>query len=292
MKLRAIDVCAGAGGWACAAKGLPIEIVAAFDREPDCLATYRLNHPGTECIRCDVTLHDFSPWRGIDLILGGIPCEQLSVARNNSPRSRLEMATIKSLVKKFLSLPGELGAAHWCYEDVLQLEALLPPGIPRFKLSSESFSAQARNRLFIGNCPAPKPGVNHSLLGDVLRRGPYRLSPRIFEKRLPSVSGKCSTTFQPWFPERKGLTVITLSSRRDAEAAAPHPLGWRQLEWQEGAALQGFPPDYLFIGNPGRVAKMIAQAVQIDAAREILKTLLTAIGEDCKVTVRIKKPRK
>jgi site-specific DNA-cytosine methylase len=45
---------------------------------------------------------------------------------------------------------------------------------------------------------------------------------------------------------------------------------WRQLEWQELATLQGFPSDYVFIGSPSRITKMIAQAVQIDTARAIL----------------------
>jgi site-specific DNA-cytosine methylase len=47
-EIRAIDVCAGGGGWAVAARGTPIRIVAAFDHDEDCLATYCFNHPGVE----------------------------------------------------------------------------------------------------------------------------------------------------------------------------------------------------------------------------------------------------
>ncbi len=37
--LLAIDICGGAGGWAIAARGLPIKIVAAIDHAEDCCAT-------------------------------------------------------------------------------------------------------------------------------------------------------------------------------------------------------------------------------------------------------------
>lgn len=52
--IRAIDLCAGAGGWACAARGLPITIVAAVDFWRPACETYRLNHPGVKVIEGDL----------------------------------------------------------------------------------------------------------------------------------------------------------------------------------------------------------------------------------------------
>ena len=272
-KLRAIDACSGAGGWACAARGLPIEIVAAFDREADALATYKLNHPAVETVLCDVVAQDFARWQGVDLILAGIPCETLSPARNNCPPLRRELSELRALLKKLLELPAQLNARWYCFEDVLQLGAWLPRRTPRFQLDAASWSPQSRKRLYVGNTPSPGSGNCVAQLRDVLRPGPHRLSGRIFGKRRPEPNGKSRTTFKPWFPDAKSKTVLGFSSRRDAEMATPHPLGWRQLEWQELAALQGFPSDYLFIGNPGRVAKMIGQAIQVDTGAAILRAL-------------------
>jgi site-specific DNA-cytosine methylase len=56
--------------------------------------------------------------------------------------------------------------------------------------------------------------------------------------------------------------------------------GWRQVEWQELAVLQGFPNDYCFCGSPTRVVKMIAQAVQVDTARAILERLIEELVGD------------
>src|SRR5690606_4081992 len=79
-ELVAIDVFAGAGGWAVAARGLPIRIAHAFDIKTDCLATYRQNHPDVKCWQCDVTNYDFTQFKA-DVVLGGIPCEDVSAAR-------------------------------------------------------------------------------------------------------------------------------------------------------------------------------------------------------------------
>ena len=48
----------------------------------------------------------------------------------------------------------------------------------------------------------------------------------------------------------------------------------RNPEWQELAALQGFPLDYLFYGSPTDVMKMVGRAVQIDLARAILSGIV------------------
>lgn len=272
--IKAIDVCCGAGGWAVAARGLPIEIVAAFDRAPDALATYKLNHPTVECIECDVMSYDFSPWRGVNLILGGIPCETLSTARSNYLPSREELNAFKALLSKFLSLPPKLGAKDWCYEEVPQVLKYLPKGTPYLDLNSEHWSAQRRRRFYIGNLAAPPSADCPDVLKHHLRPGPHRLSPRIHGVRTPTTDRRGENrpnTFYPCEPEFKCVTVQPWGdSKRDADYAVMDNGNPRQWDWKEAATLQGFPVDYTFVGNPGRVAKMVGQAVQIDTARALL----------------------
>jgi len=131
--LIAIDVCAGAGGWAVAARGLPIEIVAAIDWNEDCLATYKRNFPSVETVLADVTTYDFSRFTGrVDLILGGLPCEPISSARRAIPLRQEEAEKFKLLVDRCLEIPRTIGATWWCYEDVRDLIAWLPPFTPHF----------------------------------------------------------------------------------------------------------------------------------------------------------------
>lgn len=278
-KLRAIDVCAGAGGWAVAARGLPIKIVAAFDREKDALDTYKLNHPATTTVVCDVTKVDFAPWQGkVDLVLGGIPCEQISSYRSINKVSALEIEELEALISRCLALPEELGARWWGFEDVVQIEKHLPIFTKGFTVDSRHFCGQRRRRHFVGNLPTPRAEISSNrVLRDYLRPGPYRIGERLVGRKPVTHGARRPDTFYPWEPDAKAPTVITLTSRRDAEAATRHGKHWRQLEWQELAALQGFPTDYVFIGSPSRVTKMIAQAVQIDTARAILEALVERV---------------
>jgi site-specific DNA-cytosine methylase len=54
------------------------------------------------------------------------------------------------------------------------------------------------------------------------------------------------------------------------------PLGARHLEWQEAAALQGFPEDFVFVASQSRASKMIAQAISIHVGRAILQAVCRA----------------
>lgn len=274
--LRAIDVCAGVGGWAVGARGLPVEIVVAFDREEDCLETYRLNHPGVECVQCDVIEHDFSGYAGkVDLVLGGIPCEDISAARRNVPLSDAKKVSFEYLLDKCLSIPRLIGARWWCYEDVVDVLRYTPLFTSHFILDSQEFGPQRRKRAYLGNCPKPAGQGNAELLRDCLRPGPYRKSLQIRD-RVPQRGGvydKDSKGFYPWMPEEKSPTVIGLNSRHDNYAAAAFGDDWRSMQWQELALLQGFPEDYVFMGTPTRVMKMVAQAVEVRTAHAILAAL-------------------
>jgi site-specific DNA-cytosine methylase len=282
MDLVAIDLCSGAGGWACAARGLPIQIVLAIDFwEPAC-KTYELNHPQTKVLRRDLresgTLEII---RGecsrIDLVLGGIPCEWLSVYRNLTKVTTGQLAEQRATLDALIDITKALEPQWWCLEDVVQIEKEIPILTPSKRIDAKHFSAQRRKRAFVGRFPSPQPAGCQKVLKDVLRPGPWRVGARSFD-RTPVITqnfnGRCSLAA---IPDRKSPTVLSWCSRRDAEVVLVDdalPGGKRQIEWQEAAALQGFPEDYLFYGSPGQVGKMIGRAVQIDTARAILGAIL------------------
>ena len=289
-ELRAIDLLSGAGGWACAARGLPIRIVLAADLWDVCCRTYGLNHPQTELICGDVreveTQHRiFNSCEGhIDLVLGAIPCEWLSVRRRlgrlnavtDAERDR-ERATLSAV----LDLVKLLEPAYWCLEDVVGLADELPEGTPSIRLDSADFSAQRRKRLYVGEFPAPilSPDVHRDglRLRDKLRAGPFRIGRRAADRELVSANAFAPDKVYAANPDRKSPTICAFGSRRDAELViVDEDLagGRRQIEWQEGAALQGFPEDYVFYGSPGDVWKMIGQAIQIDTGRAILEQIV------------------
>jgi site-specific DNA-cytosine methylase len=301
MKIRAIDLCAGAGGWACAANGLPIEIVAAVDYwEPAC-KTYALNHEWTKVTQDDLRLGEAQDrlleWLranvpagpgagefGIDLILGGIPCEWLSIRRNvGNAVGQGELDDQRKTLRAVLDLVKKIAPRWWCLEDVKGLVAELPAGTPWIELDAADYSPQRRKRIYVGNFPRPAgtgpllDPRSTEVLRDRLRPGPYRIGRRSHGRQFVT-----SDAFDPGkayvaYPVNKCPTICSLSSRHDPEFLVADgwlPGGARQLEWQEAALLQGFPDDYLFYGSPSDVGIQIGRAVQIDTARVILRGIV------------------
>ena len=282
--ITAVDLCGGAGGWACAAAGLPVRIVAAVDLWPACCRTYRLNHSGVEVIEGDVReakVQECITSMHPDLVLGAIPCQWLTVRRSEATHNAVgpeELAQERRTLRAVLDLVERIKPRWWCLEDVVQLRRELPEGTPFVTLEAKHFSPQSRRRLYVGRFPSPILRRDSRTLADCLRPGPWRIGTRAADRAI----GR-SKTFSPdllysAYPARKCPTICSLSSRRDAEFCVIDPAipgGRRQLEWQEAARAQGFPDDYVFYGSPTAVWGMIGQAIQIDTGRAILKEIVS-----------------
>lgn len=285
--LDAIDICGGAGGWACAARGLPIRIRAAVDLWPAACRTYSMNHPGVHVMEGDIrhrqTRREIMGFaHDVDLVLGGIPCEWLSVRRklgiHNEPDAA-EMARERATLKAALGLVEKIRPRYWCLEDVPGLVRELPPEIPWIEIAAAMYSPQRRKRVYVGRFPPPMfaAPVCPKTLADCVRPGPYRIGKRSADREIVTHNAFTGNDTYGARPARKSPTICAFSSRRDAELVIVDddlPGGRRQIEWQEGARAQGFPDDYVFYGSPGDVWKMIGQAVQIDTARAILQAIV------------------
>ena len=276
-KLRAIDICGGAGGWAIAAKGLPIEIVAAIDFAEDCCATYRYNHPGVDVIRDDVRNHDFSNYESIDLVLGSVPCEEISVARTNKPSSPEAMADWWKLLDKVLEAVETIGPQFWCLENVQQMKKHLPPMTPWVILDSTHWSAQKRKRIFVGNFPLPAPnGDAPKSLQSSLLPGPYLVQARTLECHKIRRRQWYEKGFKRLLNTEKPSPTITDFGSRHSRGFCIRLADGREraLQFCEAAKLQGFPEDYIFVASQSRAWKMVAQAIQIDLGRAILQGIV------------------
>jgi len=78
--LRSIEICAGAGGQALGLEqaGFKHEVLVEIDKHA--CETLRLNRPHWRILEKDVKDFDAHPFRGIDLIAGGVPCPPFSIA--------------------------------------------------------------------------------------------------------------------------------------------------------------------------------------------------------------------
>lgn len=278
--LTAIDVCAGAGGWAIAARDLPIRIVKAFDLEQDCLDTYAYNHAGVECVRCDATQLDWEKFRGIDVVLGGIPCETVTPARKNrkNPVTPGELAKWHALIDSILAGVKVAAPRYWAFENVIQMRRHLPPLTPQWTVNASEFSGQSRKRMWIGNFPVPQPAVSDSrVLGDYLRPGPYVMTERVKSDLKMTEPGKHMEFVRNvgrWLDTRRKCPTIVKISKRWGDWCIKLPDGrHRVLQFTEAAALQGFPDDYVFVSCKDRAWKMVGQAIPIPVGRAILESI-------------------
>src|SRR5882724_5904560 len=75
-----LELCAGAGGQALGLEQAGIEHVALVELDSHACNTLHLNRPKWNVIRKDIREFDATPFRGVDIVSGGLPCPPFSVA--------------------------------------------------------------------------------------------------------------------------------------------------------------------------------------------------------------------
>lgn len=79
-KLTSVELCAGAGGQALGLEMAGFNHVALVEIDPDACATLRLNRPAWNTLNVDLREFSGTPYRGVDLLAGGVPCPPFSKA--------------------------------------------------------------------------------------------------------------------------------------------------------------------------------------------------------------------
>lgn len=122
--LSAIDLFAGAGGLSLGLSQAGWKIEAAVEFDSYAAATHARNMPQTPVYSCDVREIDFREFRGVDLVVGGPPCQPFSVAgkqqAQEDPRDMIPQfirAIIEAEPIGFLmeNVPGLVTARHRSY---------------------------------------------------------------------------------------------------------------------------------------------------------------------------------
>jgi DNA (cytosine-5)-methyltransferase 1 len=78
--MRAIEICAGAGGQALGLERAGFEHAALVEIDPAACATLRLNRPEWNVLEMDLRRFSALDYRGVELLSGGVPCPPFSVA--------------------------------------------------------------------------------------------------------------------------------------------------------------------------------------------------------------------
>lgn len=78
--MTCLELCAGAGGQALGLEGAGFEHQALVEIDKHCCQTLRTNRPQWSVVERDLREFDATPYRGVDLVAGGLPCPPFSVA--------------------------------------------------------------------------------------------------------------------------------------------------------------------------------------------------------------------
>ena len=79
-QFNSLEMCAGAGGQALGLEMAGFDHSALIELEPAACATLRLNRPAWNVIEDDLRRFDGTPYKGVDLVAGGVPCPPFSKA--------------------------------------------------------------------------------------------------------------------------------------------------------------------------------------------------------------------
>jgi DNA (cytosine-5)-methyltransferase 1 len=80
QRITCLELCAGAGGQALGLERAGFDHTGLVEINKHCCQTLRVNRPNWNVIEQDVCKFDAAPFKGVDLVAGGLPCPPFSVA--------------------------------------------------------------------------------------------------------------------------------------------------------------------------------------------------------------------
>ena len=208
--------------------GIPVERYVAYEIEPNAIQISKKNYPEIE--HCgDVTVADFTQYRGFDLLIGGSPCTNWSCAKNHTAKVKKELYINEGegweLFKQYARALEEAKPKYFLYENnyriskniVAAITSIL--GVEPIMIDSALVSAQRRKRLYWTNIPNVKqPEDKGIMLKDIyipdekLNRRDKRILPTAVCKKnyvQYAVNDKHSTSqaFRLYYLDGKSPTI-------------------------------------------------------------------------------------
>ena len=308
-ELACLEICAGAGGQSLGLENAGFAHAAAVELDADACATLERNRPGWHAVRADVHDFDGRPYRGIDLLAGGVPCPPFSIAgkqfgaddeRDLFPQAlRLaeECEPVAVMLENVRGLATERFAGYRA-QVISRLEGLgyqvwwqllnasefgVPQLRPRFILVAMAPEAGQHFRWPSALGPPPTVGAT---LRDLMAAGGWPGADAWARKANgigPTLVGGSRKHGGPDLgPTRARAAWLKLGVDGKGVADAPPgrdaPLDHLpRLTVPMAAAIQGFPPDWRFSGRKTASYRQVGNAFPPPVAHAVGVSIRTAI---------------
>lgn len=307
--MQSIEFCAGAGGQALGLEQAGFGHRALVEIEPDYARTLRLNRPNWDVHTADMNLFDGTPYRGVELLTGGLPCPPFSVAgkqlgdrdeRNLFPAALRLIDEIRPKAVMIENVRGFLSAVFEDYRLHLkrQLDKLGYFADWRLFNASDYGVPQLRPRVVIValrkdlvdafDWPTPHPH-NPPSVGETLKdlmaangwAGAERWA-RQANDIAPTIVGGSKKHGGPDLGPtraRQAWASMGVEGRSLAEAAPePEFFGMPRLTVRMVARLQGFPDSWQFYGRKTTAYRQVGNAFPPPVAKAVAQNLRIALS--------------
>ena len=296
--MKVVDLFAGCGGLSLGFQKAGYDIVAAFelwDKAVDCYKE-NFNHPVIQFDLSDTesAIHQikkFSP----DMIIGGPPCQDFSNAGKRVENKRAELtedyAKIIYGVKPLCFVMENVDRAKnsIAYKQAREIFKSAGYGLTEIVLNASLCGTPQKRKRFIcfgmqgkedgiaikdfQNRMAKKSMTLRDYFGDSLGFEFYYRHPRNYSRRAVfSIDEPAPTMRGVNRPIPKGYP----GHKNDA---CPVTENVHVLSSQERALIQTFPSDYKWIGNKTDIEQMIGNAVPVNLAEFVGKTIKGVVEE-------------
>ena len=310
--MQSIEFCAGAGGQALGLEQAGFRHSALVEIEADYAKTLRLNRPQWDVHTADMNHFDGRPYKGMDLLAGGLPCPPFSVAgkqlgerdeRNLFPAALRLIDEIRPKAVMIENVRGFLSAVFEDYRLELKqtLHKLGYHADWRLLNASDFGVPQLRPRVVIVALrkdlveafdwpvalPHNPPTVGETLK-DLMAASGWAGTDRWVKQAddiAPTIVGGSKKHGGPDLGPtraRKAWASMGVEGRSLAEAAPERDFcGMPRLTVRMVARLQGFPDDWQFYGRKTAAYRQVGNAFPPPVAR--------AVAQNLKVALRVQK---
>lgn len=151
--------------------GIPVEVYYASEIDKNAIKVTQTNYPDTIQVG-DVTKLDTSTLPEIDLLIGGSPCQSLSIT-TSTKRQNLDGKS--NLFFEYVRVFNEVKPKWFLLENVASMKDECKDiissylGVEPILINSRDFSAQDRPRLYWTNIPVGETPTCDLVLGDIMQ---------------------------------------------------------------------------------------------------------------------------
>lgn len=316
--LTSLEVCAGAGGQALGLEQAGFDHEGLVEIDSDCCKTLRLNRPEWSVHEYDLHEFDGRPYKGIDLLAGGLPCPPFSVAgkqlgekdeRNLFPQAIRLVDETRPKAVMIENVRGFLDAVFEDYRGYIkgELHKLGYETHWRLLNASDYGVPQLRPRVVIValrhdikdafDWPVPNPHdaptVGETLLELMAERG-WRGARKWAERAdeiAPTLVGGSKKHGGPDLGPtraRKAWAALGVNGKTIAEEAPdPDFVGMPRLTVRMAARIQGFPDSWKFHGRKTAAYRQVGNAFPPPVAKAVAEKIAAAMTRRTVFLVKI-----